>query len=132
MSRKMVLFAGVLFLLCIPGLLWAGDMKLKRAVICLDIKDKEPVGEGKEFDAASVKKVFCLTEVEGGSANDQITHVWYFGGKKVHEFSVPVKAATWRTWTSKTIFAGQTGAWKVDVMDSSGKKIVGSAEFKIK
>ena len=132
MNRKTVLFAAAIFVLCIPGLLWAGDMKLKKAVICLDIKDKEPVGEGKEFDAASVKKIYCHTEIEGASATDQITHVWYFGGKKVHEFSVPVKAAKWRTWTGKNIFAGQTGAWKVDVMDTTGKKVLGSAEFRVK
>lgn len=132
MNRKTVLFAGIAFLLCIPGLLWAGDMKLKKAVICLDVKDREPVGEAKEFDSASVKKVFCLTEIEGGSADDQITHVWYFGGKKVHEFSVPVKAAKWRTWTGKNIFPGQAGAWKVDVMDAAGKKVLGSAEFNMK
>ena len=130
--RKSVIWLGVVFLFCAPALSWAADLKVTKAVVCSAIKDGQPVGEGKEFPVASTKKVFFYNVIEGASQPAQIAHVWYFAGKKVHEFSVPVKAAKWRTWTSKNIFPGQTGAWKVDVVDTSNKKVIGSAQFQIK
>ncbi|MFH1630167.1 MAG: DUF2914 domain-containing protein [Pseudomonadota bacterium] len=126
----LLLTAFVLFFSC-PALVCAGDLRLTRALTCLDIKDREPVGENSTFPP-STQRVFCFTDVEAASGPSEIRHVWYFSGKKVHEFSVPVKFSRWRTWTSKNILPVQTGPWKVEVVEASSQKVIGSVQFVVK
>ncbi|MBC8420617.1 MAG: DUF2914 domain-containing protein [Desulfobacterales bacterium] len=126
----LLLTAFVLFF-SFPALVCAGELRLTRALACLDIKDREPVGESSTFPP-STQRVFCFTDVEAASGPSEIRHVWYFSGKKVHEFSVPVKPSRWRTWTSKNIFPAQTGPWRVDVVETSSQKVIGSVQFVVK
>ncbi len=131
MSQGVPLLTAIVLFSSFPVLVWAGELRLTRALICLDIKDREPVGESSTFPP-STKRVFCFTDVEAASGPSEIRHVWYFSGKKVHEFSVPVKSSRWRTWTSKNIFPAQTGPWRVDVVETSSQKVIGSVHFVVR
>ncbi len=130
-GRGALLPTAIVLFFCLPVLVWAGELRLTRALTCLGIKDREPIGQSSVFPP-STQRVFCFTDVEGASGPLEIRHVWYFLGKKVHEFSVPVKASRWRTWTSKNILPVQSGDWRVDVVESSTQKVIGSVPFAVK
>ena len=123
------LAAIVLFLL-FAGPVWSADVKIANAVVCRAVDDRQPVDAATEFPA-SVGKVFCYTVIEAASPPAQIAHLWYYQDKLVHEFTLPVHAARFRTWSSKNIFPGMTGQWRVDIVDASGKTIIGSVSFRI-
>jgi hypothetical protein len=54
-----------------------------------------------------------------GAAGQTVTHVWSHGE---NEWTVPLQigAATWRTWSNKTIPTEWTGEWQVEVRDQQG------------
>jgi hypothetical protein len=43
---------------------------------------------------------------------------------------LPVRSSDWRTWSSKTIFPGSAGEWKVDVLDAEGA-LLKSVSFRL-
>ncbi len=116
--------AGVLIaLLLIAGTPLPGEAQalyVSRALISLDVIDREPVGEGWRFPVQA-NRVYCYTVVEGADSPTSITHAWYFEERKVHTYTLPVEAASWRTWSYKNIAANQKGDWKVEVLDAQGK-----------
>ena len=87
----------------------------------------EPVGENKEFDA-SVGTVSCWTKVTATTVPTTIKHVWYFGDKKVFEYSLDVKFPSTHTWSSKSV---KSGNWRVDVTDDAGT-VLSSINFTVK
>ena len=91
------------------------------------VKDHEPVGEAKEFDA-SVGQVSCWTRVIAATVPTTIKHVWYFDNQKVYEISLDIKYPRTRTWSTKTIRAGN---WRVDVTDETGN-VLTSVSFTVK
>lgn len=86
-------------------------------VIALDVSERQPVGAGHTF-AADTSHVVAWTRVTGASGTT-IEHVWRYGE---NEFIVPldIGGPTWRTWSRKTIPAGWTGEWTVEIRDSDG------------
>lgn len=99
------------------------------ATMCTEIQDREPVGAGKTFPAA-VGKLYCHTLVEGCQDSTKVTHVWYYGEKKMAEVTLPVASSRWRTWSSKQILESWTGDWHVDILDQDGTALT-SASFHI-
>lgn len=90
------------------------------ATVCTAIEDREPVGAGDTFPA-TVGKLYCHTLVEGAQEPTTVTHVWYYGEKKMAEVSLTVGSARWRTWSSKRIMKSWTGEWRVEILDEEGK-----------
>jgi hypothetical protein len=89
------------------------------AAICQNVVDREPVDAGISFPA-SVGRLNCFTKISGARTPTQITHVWYFGAQERASVDLAVKAASWRTYSSKIIQPHEIGAWRVDVLDSTG------------
>ena len=118
--------AGVLIVLLLiagtplPGAAQAQALHVSRALISLDVIDREPVGEGWRFPVQA-RRVYCYTAVEGADSPTSITHAWYYEDRKVHTYTLPVEAASWRTWSYKNIAGSQKGDWKVEVLDAQGK-----------
>lgn len=131
--RSMVALVLMAFLLIawFPTGVCAEELKLEKAVMCVDVKDRMPVGEAKEFPS-STKKVFCFTIIEGAKEPSQIMHVWQFKGNKVGEITLPIKTIKWRTWSTKNILPTQVGPWAVDIVDTASKKVIGTVQFTIK
>ena len=92
------------------------------------IADKEVTGVAESFPA-TVGKLYFWTKVTGG-AGSEITHVWFRGDQKVSEVKLPLKFASVRTWSAKTIAPEAAGDWRVDVVAADGA-VLKSVSFKV-
>ncbi len=119
------------FMSWIPTGACADELSLEKGEICLDVRDRLPVGENREFPP-STAKVFCYTVIVGAKEPSHVTHVWYYKGEKMREMTLPVNSIRWRTWSNKNIFPGQIGPWAVDIVDTARQKVVGTLHFRIK
>ena len=90
--------------------------------ICTSITDRACTGGATTFDA-NVGKLYCLSQITGGSADVTIKHIWSHGGKVVAEVPLTIKGSRWRTWSSKTIPASWTGEWTVKIVDANGTEL---------
>lgn len=97
-----------------------------RAIITSGISDREPVNELTSV-GGDVPLVYLFTELRG-MQGERITHRWEHDGQVVSEVGFDVKGQRWRVWSSKTVPAGTTGAWKVHVVNSSGE-VLTTREF---
>ena len=57
-----------------------------------------------------------------------IKHVWYVGDQKVFEKALDIKYPSTRTWSAKSVKAGN---WRVDVTDDTGT-VLASVSFTVK
>lgn len=123
----------VLILLNCGTFSWAADKTqdaacvIEKLVTASAIKDREPVGESTEFDAAS-GKVYCWMKVTCSHPPTKVKHIWYKGEQNVFEIGLEMKYATMRTWSAKDIAPGD---WKVDVVDDADQ-VLGSVSFHVK
>jgi hypothetical protein len=72
--------------------------------------------------------VYYWTRVVGGSEGDRIRHVWLHGGEEVVSIGLNVGGSHWRTYSSKMLPAGSTGAWAVEARDENGR-VLSREEF---
>ena len=124
--KKMVSFSGVivcLISLCLliptAGAQEANKLQIVAAAICKDVVDREAVDVGTQF-SSSVPRLYCFTKAVSTEIPTEIVHVWSYGDVERARVSLSVKAATWRTFSSKAIQSHETGTWRVDVLDTSG------------
>lgn len=92
-----------------------------RSVFTTGIKDREPVNKlnnGKTDD----DHIFYFTELRDMSGQTAV-HRWTYNGKVVAEVKFEVRGPRWRVWSSKTIPSGDTGEWKVSVLNGAGQVI---------
>ncbi|HSG28449.1 MAG TPA: DUF2914 domain-containing protein [Candidatus Krumholzibacterium sp.] len=92
---------------------------IEKAVICTSIEDRAPVGINTQF-FEQVDRLYCYTRVTGCTPPDSIAHVWYYDGQEKARVMLPVRSASWRTWSSKTILPGWSGAWRVEILSGRG------------
>lgn len=90
-----------------------------KALICMEIVDRMPVGTG-EVIPAETERVFCFTQVDGAQGETQITHNWYHRGALKASVVLPVRTGKWRTWSSKSLLPEWTGEWMVEVLSKDG------------
>jgi hypothetical protein len=102
-------------------------LKVEKAVAATGVENREPVGENREFEA-SVGRVYCWTKIAAQTTPTTIKHVWYVGDHKVFEKALEIKYPSTRTWTSKSLTAGN---WRVDVTDDAGA-VLSSVSFTVK
>lgn len=113
------LTASLLLLAGFAGAESVQGLQVTRALISLDVLEREPVGEGWRFPAAA-KRVYCFTEIRGAATPTTITHIWYYEDRVVHEYPLAVEGPGWRTWSYKNIHGSQQGEWKVEIQDAGG------------
>jgi hypothetical protein len=100
----------------------ASSLELEVFTICRDVVDRTPLGLGSVF-TVSAGKLYCFTKVTGAQENTKITHNWFRNGKLKASITLPVKSASWRTWSEKKITPGDNGDWMVEVLSETGKPI---------
>ena len=94
-------------------------LEVVAAAICKDVVDREAVDVGNSF-STTVPRLYCFTKIVGASQPTEVVHVWSYGDVERARVSLSVKAATWRTYSSKAIQAYEIGTWRVDVLDAAG------------
>lgn len=90
--------------------------------LCTSIENRMPVGTATSF-TADVGKVYLWCQITGAAGETTIKHVWYHQGKEMATVELPVRGASWRTYSSKTIPENWTGDWEVKVMDAEGNTL---------
>jgi len=116
-----------------PGMILCAQetsvINIDEVVICKGVVERKAVDAGTSF-TADVGKLFCFTKVSGVNPPVELTHVWYFGETERGRVALPVKAASWRTFSSKTIQVHEVGKWRVDILGPDGK-VLKTIEFEI-
>ncbi len=98
-------------------------LNLQRIVVCLDIKDHEPVHFQNKFHFTKPTPIYCFTEIIGAKKPTIIKHLWYYKDKLIATVSLPVKSPRWRTWSKKTVYPDAKSEWKVIVSGSKGETL---------
>ena len=92
---------------------------IKRMVISKDVVDREPVGVGDFFSAAT-EKVYCFLEAADIETDMQVSIVWYWSNQEMARVTLPIQTSRrWRTYSSKKL-VGLKGNWRAELQDSSG------------
>ena len=80
-----------------------------------------PVDTASTFDAA-VGQIAGWTRVSGLQAGSKITHQWIHGAD-TSRVELNIGGSPWRTYSRKTIPAGATGDWTLEVLGPDGAKL---------
>jgi len=94
---------------------------------CKAVEERQPVEADTTF-AADTEKVYCFTKITGVEGESTVTHVWFHGDEEMARVELPVRSASWSTWSSKRLLPGWAGSWRVDVLDAGGT-VLKSLEF---
>jgi uncharacterized Zn finger protein len=107
----------------------AEAVEVAEAVICQDVVDREPIDVGDSFEV-TVGKLFCFTKIVGAQEEIEIAHVWYHGDVERARVNLSVRAASWRTYSSKIIQPHEIGDWHVDIIGPDDE-VLETVEFEI-
>lgn len=101
-----------------PGIVFATDPAIARALFTTGIEEREPVDELTAADSSITNLKFFteLTNFEGQT----VVHRWSYNGKMMAVVPFNVKGPRWRVYSSKNIIPEWIGTWAVDVMDGKG------------
>jgi hypothetical protein len=97
----------------------APPLTVEEAMIASRVENLNPVGPDVAFDA-SIGKLYCFTRIKSSQPPTVIKHLWFQGDRMVMEVTLPIKSASWRTYSTKTILPSASGPWKVDVTSEDG------------
>ena len=98
------------------------NITIENAVMCQNVVDRVPIGTGDVF-SKDIGKVFCFCKVLGASSPSQITFNWYYQGSLQSTVTLPVRSASWRTWSYKNMSPAMTGEWMVEILTEDGKPL---------
>jgi len=114
----LLFLGGFIFLDLLPGQALA--LEVADGVISTAVVNRNPVDIIERYPAAA-GKVSCFTHLTGAEGVSRIFHVWYRGQQEMGRIELPVRAADWKTWSTKDMFPDWTGAWRVEVIDQDGR-----------
>jgi hypothetical protein len=103
-------------------------LKATEITVCEEIVDRGCRAPSRSF-GPDVENVTFLSKIDGATGEAFVTHVWTFEGKEVRRVRLPVRTASFRTWSSKRV-KGLPGKWRVEVFDPLGRSI-GIADFAV-
>ncbi len=106
------------------------EIKLEKIACGSGVADRELTGQDTVFSVES-GTIYCWTLFTGGAPGNSVTHVWSLDGKEMARVSLPVDYPRTRTWSSKKIFAGAEGKWRVEVVDSRDS-VLAAVEFVVR
>ena len=129
MSWFLLLLSLALFLISNAVAQETGSITVESSAVCENIVDREPAGTGTTF-SVTVGKLCFFTKIVGAENPIEITHIWYFGDTERARVTLPVKAITWRTYSSKTLQAHEIGAWHIDVLGPS-EEVLETVQFEV-
>jgi hypothetical protein len=111
-----------------PEAVDASPLKVTEMAVCREIVDRGCDSEGRTF-GPDVESVAFLTRVEGATGEAFVFHLWSFEGKEIQRVRLPVRAASYRTWSKKWV-KDQPGRWRVEVLDPIGRSL-GVVDFTV-
>ena len=118
-SGAIVVLISLCLLIPAAGAQESNKLEVVAAAISKNVVEREAVDVGNRF-SNSTPRLYCFTKIVGASQPTEVVHVWSYSGVERARISLAVKAASWRTYSSKAIQAHEIGPWRVDVLDTSG------------
>ena len=118
-SGGIVVLISLCLLIPAGGAQESNKLEVVAAAISKNVVEQEAVDVGNRFPN-STPRLYCFTKVVGASQPTEVVHVWSYSDVERARISLAVKAASWRTYSSKAIQAHEIGPWRVDVLDTSG------------
>jgi hypothetical protein len=94
---------------------------VRRATFATGIDHREPVDSITSLENDQ-GRVYYFTEFVG-LAGRKLTHRWEYKGEVKAEVPITIGGPHWRAYSSKALWAGELGEWKVSVVDESGNVI---------
>jgi hypothetical protein len=85
------------------------------------IEAGNPVDTASSF-GVDVGQIAGWSRVSGMAAGSKITHLWIHGADS-SRIELNVGGSPWRTYSRKTIPAGATGDWTLEVLGADGAKL---------
>jgi len=128
-SGSLVVLISLCLLIPVVGAQESNKVEVVSAAICKNVVELEAMDVGNRF-SNSVPRLYCFTKVVGASQPTEIVHVWRYGDIERARITLPVREASWRTYSSKAIQANEIGSWRVDVLDASGN-LLETIDFEI-
>ncbi|WLD56986.1 DUF2914 domain-containing protein [Salinispirillum sp. LH 10-3-1] len=92
--------------------------EVARAIFTTGIDDREPVDQ-LDVIPAGLGSVYLFTDLRDFTGQ-RVLHRWMYNERVESEVGFNVGGPRWRTWSSKTIPASQSGEWRVDIIDGEG------------
>ncbi|MEE9497076.1 MAG: DUF2914 domain-containing protein [Desulfobacterales bacterium] len=118
-SGGIVILISLCLLIPAVGAQESNKLEVVAAAISKNVVAREAVDVGNRF-SNSTPRLYCFTKVVGASQPTEVVHVWSYSDVERARISLAVKAASWRTYSSKAIQSHEIGPWRVDVLDTSG------------
>ena len=118
-SGGIVILISLCLLIPAVGAQESNKLEVVAAAISKNVVAREAMDVGNRF-SNSTPRLYCFTKVVGASQPTEVVHVWRYNDVERARISLAVKAASWRTYSSKAIQAHEIGPWRVDVLDTSG------------
>lgn len=109
----------------------ASDVKITRAVVCLNVNEREPEEPGNVFPP-EVKRLYCFTEIKSSGEPLEIQHRWYWKDELMSAVPLNVKSARFRTYSAKSIPSYAVGDWRVAIVNSRNEETLQIISFEIK
>lgn len=103
-------------------------IKVVRAVLAANIKNREPVGQYEDIVPRAVRELFFFTEIQGAKGQ-RIIHRWRYGNRIMAEVPLKIETDRFRTWSSKRLTPAWAGRWWVEVVDPEGH-VIARKEFR--
>ncbi|MDR0306181.1 MAG: DUF2914 domain-containing protein [Chitinispirillales bacterium] len=105
--------------------------KAKRSAACSSIEKLEPVGVSDKF-SKDLKEIFYFTHITNAkNLPIKIEHRWYHKGENIQTTVLPVKSASWRTHSKRTLLSTDNvvGEWRVEAVDQASGAVLSSSIF---
>jgi hypothetical protein len=110
-----------------PGQRESNNLSVARAALGTGIEDRQPVGISDTFTEGT--KVYLYNMILNPEGEPiLIHHKWYRGGERVAAVKLGIKTARWRTWSVIQVYG--KGAWRVDIVEPSGR-VIHSEKFTV-
>jgi DUF2914 family protein len=103
-------------------------LRASEVVVCEEVVERSCRSVGTTFPADQASVSF-LTRIEGATGDAFVFHVWRFEGEEVRRVKLPVRNASYRTWSTKAI-RDLPGRWKAEVLDPLGRSL-GAVSFQV-
>ncbi|MFH1700872.1 MAG: DUF2914 domain-containing protein [Candidatus Zixiibacteriota bacterium] len=91
-------------------------------VLCTGIEARMPIDAVESFEVG-VERVYLWSRVLGVEGESFVRHVWLYEGRELADVELPVRSASWRTYSYKTMLPRWTGMWEVKVVGADGNVI---------
>jgi len=122
-AARLLLLGGALAL---PAASDDSFLRASELDVCEEVVDRRCRGSDRTFPP-DFENVSFVTRVEGATGDAFVVHVWTFEGEEVRRIRLPIRKASYRTWSTKTI-KNLPGRWKAEIFDPLGRSL-GAIDF---